>query len=72
MIERTFNILLKRGRLGVLSGSQAKIISIDGQEQPPIRIQYSKYRRARQGFSINRDFMTRPVKFVSEDEDASS
>lgn len=51
---------------------EAKIISIDGQEQPPIRIQYSKYRRARQGFSINRDFMIRPVKFVSEDEDASS
>lgn len=51
---------------------EAKIISIDGQEQPPTRIQYSKYRRARHGYTKRNNFMTRPVKFVTEDDNASS
>lgn len=28
---------------------EAKIVSIDGQERPPVRVQYSRYRRARHG-----------------------
>ena len=51
---------------------EAKIISIDGQEQPPRRVQYSKYKRARHGVIMRNDFMTRPVKFVTEDDNASS
>ena len=51
---------------------EAKIISIDGQEQPPTRIQYSKYRRARHGYTKRNNFMTRPVEFVTEDDNASS
>lgn len=51
---------------------EAKIISIDGQEQPPRRVQYSKYKRARHGVTMRNDFMTRPVKFVTEDDNASS
>ena len=34
---------------------EAKVISIDGQEQPPARIQYSKYRRARHGYARGGD-----------------
>lgn len=51
---------------------EAKIISIDGQEQPPRRVQYSKYKRARHGVTMRNDFMTHPVKFVTEDDNASS
>ncbi len=45
---------------------EAKIISIDGQERPPKRIQRSVYRRARRGSS--RDiYAYRPVKFVKDE-----
>jgi len=52
----------------MIEAEEAKIVSIDGQEQPPKRIQYSRYRRARHGYRHDYDFMKRPVKFVSEDE----
>lgn len=47
---------------------EAKIVSIDGQERPPKRIQYSQYRRARKRNS--RDFYGyRPVKWADDKEE---
>lgn len=52
---------------------EAKIVSTDGQEQPPKRIQYSRYKRARRGCKPqNYMFMKYPIKFATEDENASS
>lgn len=52
---------------------EAKIVSTDGQEQPPQRIQYSKYKRARHGYKgRGYDFIKYPTKFAKEDDNASS
>lgn len=52
---------------------EAKIISIDGQERPPVRIQRSRYRRARHGFYSSYEYRTRPAVWADrEDDNASS
>lgn len=51
---------------------EAKIVSIDGQERPPIRIQRSRYRRARHGFCNSYEYRTRPAVWVDEEDSNAS
>ena len=49
---------------------EAKVISIDGQERPPVRIQRSRYRRARRGFGdYSYAYRTRPAEWAKDEED---
>lgn len=58
--------------LGWIEREEAKVVSIDGQERPPKRIQTSKYIRARRRASYDRVDYSRPVKFVSTEDDNAS
>lgn len=51
---------------------EAKIVSIDGQERPPKRIQRSRYRRARKGFYNSYSYRTRPAVWAEEEDDNAS
>lgn len=51
---------------------EAKIVSIDGQEKPPKRIQRSRYRRARHGFTNSYAYRTRPAVWADEEDNNAS